>query len=192
MHIPGISDDLFIRGNVPMTKEEIRILTLCKASIRSDSIVLDIGAGTGSLSVEAALMAEKGHVYAIERKPEAAALIRKNAAKFNVEARLSVIEGTAPDAMNKIDNYDVVLIGGSGGNISEILDVITAHINPGGRIVANAITVQNTAAILDYMKQNDMYEYESILIQASRLRKAGAYDMMIGMNPVYIITCRVK
>lgn len=192
MHIPGISDDQFIRGKVPMTKEEIRILTLCKAAIKPDSIVLDVGAGTGSLSVEATLMAEKGLVYAVEKNPEAIDLIGKNATKFAVTDRLKIINGIAPDALNDIAAYDVALIGGSGGNLSEILDVITAHINPGGRIVANAITMQTAASIIEYMRQNDMYSYESMLIQSSRLRKAGPYDMMIGMNPVYIITCYAK
>ncbi|TCS77267.1 precorrin-6Y C5,15-methyltransferase (decarboxylating) subunit CbiT [Pectinatus cerevisiiphilus] len=192
MHIPGIKDELFIRGNVPMTKEEIRIITLCKAEINESSIVLDIGAGTGSLSIEAALMAEKGHVYAVEKNPEAVSLIKQNAQKFNVDKNISIIKGTAPDALNDINDYDVVFIGGSGGNLPEILDVITAHINPGGRIVANAITLQTATMVLEYMKQNDMYEYEAVLIQSSRLKRAGDYDMMMGMNPVYIITCRVK
>lgn len=192
MHTPGIKDDLFIRGNVPMTKEEIRTLTLCKASISPESIVLDIGAGTGSLSIESSLIASNGHVYAIEKNPEAIALIKQNADKFNISDNLSIIEGTAPDALRSIDSYDIVLIGGSGGNIIEILDSVSAHINPGGRIVANAITLQNTNAIINYMKQNDMYDYEAVLVQISHMKKAGSFDMMIGLNPVYIITCCVK
>ncbi|WP_231036155.1 precorrin-6Y C5,15-methyltransferase (decarboxylating) subunit CbiT [Pectinatus sottacetonis] len=192
IHIPGIKDDLFIRGNVPMTKEEVRTITLCKARIKPENTVLDIGAGTGSLSVEAALMTEKGHIYAVEKNPAAIGLIKQNAAKFAVTDRISIIEGTAPDALNDIDNYDVVFIGGSGGNLPEILDVVSAHINVGGTIVANAITLQNVNIILDYMKQNDMYSYDAVLIQTSRLKKAGPYDMMIGLNPVYIITCCVK
>ncbi|MBB5337416.1 precorrin-6Y C5,15-methyltransferase (decarboxylating) subunit CbiT [Pectinatus brassicae] len=192
MHIPGIDDELFIRGKVPMTKQEVRMITLCKAAIKENDIVLDIGAGTGSLSIEAALMAVQGHVYAVERNPEAVGLIKQNAVKFKVTANVSIIEGLAPDALKGIDNYDVVFIGGSGGNLEEILDVVSAHINPGGRIIANAITLQNVNTIIEYMKKNDMYDYESVLIQASRLKKAGPYDMMIAMNPVYVITCTVK
>jgi len=133
MHIPGIDDELFIRGKVPMTKQEVRMITLCKAAIKENDIVLDIGAGTGSLSIEAALMAVQGHVYAVERNPEAVGLIKQNAVKFKVTANVSIIEGLAPDALKGIDNYDVVFIGGSGGNLEEILDVVSAHINPGGR-----------------------------------------------------------
>lgn len=191
-HTPGINDDLFIRGKVPMTKEEVRIVTLCKAKIAKDSVILDVGAGTGSLSVEAALMAPKGKVYAVEKKAEAVSLIKQNAEKFNVADQIKIIEGSAPDALTGIDEYDVVFIGGSGGSLEEILDVVSAHIKPGGRIVANAITLQNADAVIKYMRNNDMYEYESILLQSSRLRKAGPYDMMIGMNPVFIITCTVK
>lgn len=192
MHTPGIVDELFIRGKVPMTKQEVRMITLCKAAVNENDVVLDIGAGTGSLSIEAALMAPKGHVYAVERNAEAIGLIRQNAAKFKVTSNVSIIEGMAPDALNGIDSYDVVFIGGSGGNLEEILDTVSAHINPGGRIIANAITLQNVNTIIEYMKKNDMYDYESVLIQASRLKKAGPYDMMIGMNPVYVITCTVK
>ena len=191
-HTPGINDNLFIRGNVPMTKEEVRIISLCKAQITPECIVLDVGAGTGSFSIEAALMANKGHVYAVEKNPAALDLIKQNTAKFNVSDRVSVISGTAPDAINNIDSYDVVFIGGSGGNLIEILDVISAHINPGGRIIANAITLQNAGTVIEYMKQNDMYDYEAVLIQASRLKQTGNYDMMLGLNPVYIITCKVK
>lgn len=105
---------------------------------------------------------------------------------------VSVISGTAPDALNNIDSYDVVFIGGSSGNLIEILDVISAHINPGGRIIANAITLQNAGTVIEYMKQNDMYDYEAVLIQPTRLKQTSNYDMMLGLNPVYIITCKVK
>ena len=95
----GIPDTEFHRGDVPMTKEEVRILTIAKARIRPDAVVYDIGAGTGSLTIEAALQAPKGEVYAIERKPEAVALIHENADVFGVAGRVHVIEAEAPDGM---------------------------------------------------------------------------------------------
>ena len=88
MNLPGISDDLFIRDKVPMTKEEIRILTMCKAKIRPDSIIWDIGAGTGSLSIEAAMLAPQGRVYAVEKKDLAVELLQKNIAKFALQDKI--------------------------------------------------------------------------------------------------------
>ena len=112
-HFLGIADDEFIRGKVPMTKQEIRILTMAKARIGAEDIVYDIGAGTGSLSIEAALQAENGHVYAIERKAEGIALIQQNAEKFGVR-NLTVVQHEAPEGMDELPACDVVLIGGSG------------------------------------------------------------------------------
>ena len=94
----GIKDEDFVRGKVPMTKEEIRILTLVKARITPDTVVYDVGAGTGSISIEAARMAPQGHVYAIEKNPDGIALIAENAKKFGAE-NITIVEGTAPDAL---------------------------------------------------------------------------------------------
>jgi len=98
----GIKDEAFVRGKVPMTKEEIRILTLVKAQIAPDAVVYDVGAGTGSLSIEAARLAPAGHVYAIEKNPEGVELIAENATKFSVE-NITVVEGAAPDALAGLD-----------------------------------------------------------------------------------------
>lgn len=96
MNLPGIADEEFIRDKVPMTKEEIRILTMCKAKIRPDNIIWDIGAGTGSLSIEAALLAPQGEVYAIEKKDLAVDLLHQNIAKFKLEDKVKVIATEAP------------------------------------------------------------------------------------------------
>ncbi len=101
----GIKDDAFLRGKVPMTKEEIRILTLVKAQIAPDAVVYDIGAGTGSLSIEAARLAPQGHVYAIEKNPEGISLIAENAKRFSVE-NITVVEGTAPGALEGLAAAD--------------------------------------------------------------------------------------
>ena len=98
---PGIEDEQFIRGDVPMTKQEIRILTIAKAHIRPDSVVWDVGAGTGSISIEAALLAKEGHVYAVERNPEGIHLIGENAAKFGVK-NLTAVESEAPQGLSEL------------------------------------------------------------------------------------------
>ena len=185
----GLPDAAFVRGKVPMTKQEIRILTLVKAQIGPRDIVYDIGAGTGSLSIEAARLAPEGHVYAVERKEEAIRLIEANGERFGLE-NLSVIEAEAPAGLENLPLADAVLIGGSGGHLASILDCVAGKMREGGRLVLNGITVQTLAAALDYLHAHEaVYRYEAIQVQVSRLRRVGPYDMADAQNPVYIITC---
>lgn len=190
MNLPGIADEEFIRDKVPMTKEEIRILTMCKAKIRPDNIIWDIGAGTGSLSIEAALLAPQGKVYAIEKKDLAVDLLHQNIAKFKLEDKVKVIATEAPKGLDELPNCDVVFIGGSGKHMFEILDIIDSKLNEGGRIIVNAVTIQTISEITTYMKQKESYTYEAIQVQVNRLRQIGSYDMFNAQNPVYIVTCK--
>lgn len=190
MNLPGIVDEEFIRDKVPMTKEEIRILTMCKAKIRPDNIIWDIGAGTGSLSIEAALLAPQGEVYAIEKKDLAVDLLHQNIAKFKLEDKVKVIATEAPKGLDELPNCDVVFIGGSGKHMFEILDIINSKLNEGGRIIVNAVTIQTISEITTYMKQKESYTYEAIQVQVNRLRQIGSYDMFNAQNPVYIVTCK--
>ena len=119
----GLPDDVFERGAVPMTKREVRAVTMSRLSLREDSVVFDIGAGTGSVTVEAALTAYRGRVYAIEKNREAAALIRKNCRRFAAD-NVSVVEGSAPEALKGLPAPDAVFVGGSGGNLSSIIDML--------------------------------------------------------------------
>lgn len=188
----GIKDDDFIRGKVPMTKEEIRILTLAKANIKPSATVYDVGAGTGSISIEAARLASDGHVYAIEKNPEGTKLIIENAKRFHVE-NITVVEGAAPDALSGLPPLDVAIIGGSGQRLAEILDILSERLRPDGRIIMNAITVQTVAACFSYFHSNaDRYIYEAIQVQISRLERVGPYDMAKALNPIYIITAERK
>lgn len=190
MNLPGIADEEFIRDKVPMTKEEIRILTMCKAKIRPDNIIWDIGAGTGSLSIEAALLAPQGEVYAIEKKDLAVDLLHQNIAKFKLEDKVKVIATEAPKGLDELPNCDVVFIGGSGKHMFEILDIIDSKLNEGGRIIVNVVTIQTISEITTYMKQKESYTYEAIQVQVNRLRQIGSYDMFNAQNPVYIVTCK--
>lgn len=184
----GIPDEEFIRGKVPMTKQEIRILTIAKANIQPADIVVDVGAGTGSLSCEAALQAEEGRVYAIERKAEGIELIRANAAKFGI-ANLEVIQAEAPAGMEKLPELNVALIGGSGSHLEPILDRIDELLAVGGRILLNCVTVQTLSQCLSYMRQHENYTYETIQVQVNRWNQVGPYDMAQALNPIFIVTC---
>ncbi len=183
----GIADEKFIRGKVPMTKAEIRAMVMVKAAIGETDVVCDVGAGTGSLSVEAALCATKGHVYAIERNPEGIALIAENAKQFGCE-NITVIEGVAPSAMESLPALDVVLIGGSGGNLSSILDAADARLSSGGRIVITAVTVETTEEVVREMAGRN-YTVDGFQMQVNRLRRLGNYHLYDPQSPIFIFTC---
>ena len=179
-----ICDDEFIRGNVPMTKHEIRILTLAKAQIKPSDVVIDIGAGTGSLSIESAKIARQ--VFAIEKNSEAIELIEQNADKFSVD-NIVIINAEAPNGLKAINNVDVVLIGGSGGNLFEILEVVNKKLKSGGRIVINCITIQTISVALDWFKSHSDYKYDAVQVQVSRLEQIKQNDLFKALNPIYIV-----
>ncbi|WP_303814955.1 precorrin-6Y C5,15-methyltransferase (decarboxylating) subunit CbiT [Selenomonas ruminantium] len=192
MDFLGIADEEFIRQDVPMTKQEIRILSLVKAQIAPDAVVYDIGAGTGSLSIEAARLAPKGEVYAIERSSEGINLIRANAANFAV-TNMQVIQAEAPDGLADLPEADAILIGGSGSRLPEILETVTPKLKQTGRLVLNCITVQTLMQCIEFMRQHsDIYIYEAIQVQVTRLQQVGTYDMAKANNPIYIVICWKK
>jgi cobalt-precorrin-6B (C15)-methyltransferase len=188
MSFPGIADAAFIRGDVPMTKQEIRILALTKAHIGVSDTIIDIGAGTGSISVESALLAPGGQVFAIEREAAALALIRANAERFATTNLLSVA-GTAPEALTKLPLADVIFVGGSGGRLTEILQGALAHLKEAGRLVVMAVTVETVYDALHIMEQQSGFVVEAFTVQINRIRPIAAVHMLQAQNQVTIIVC---
>lgn len=186
-HYPGIDDRQFIRGDIPMTKQEIRTMVLCKAKIADNDIVIDIGAGTGSLSVEAGLLAPLGKVFAIERVDQGAMLIKQNAAKFSVN-NIQVLCQEAPAALFNLPKANVIFVGGSGGQLAAILAECDRLLFDGGRLVITAITVETLMSSLAIV-QRGTYEVECFQMQVSRLKKVGASNMFQALNPIFIIAC---
>ena len=184
----GINDDEFVRGDIPMTKQEVRILVLNKAKIRPTDVIVDIGAGTGSLSIEAALQAPKGKVYAIERHPEGVELIRTNAANFGAE-NVEIISGSAPAALQGIPMADVIFIGGSGGNLLEILTSSTSLLKANGRMVITAVTIETLYDALHTMQRKPEFTVEAFGMQVTRIKQIKTSNMLQALNPIYIITC---
>ncbi len=182
----GIEDDAFLRAQVPMTKSEIRSISLSKLRLAKDSIVYDVGAGTGSVSVEAALQSWAGKVYAVEKKPEAAELIRQNGRRFSA-ANLEVIEGTAPQAFDGLPAPTHAFIGGSSGNLREILEILLEK-NPCVRVVINAITLETVAEALRCLRELPVRQEDIVAVSVGKAKKAGDLHMMMGQNPVYIIS----
>jgi len=180
----GIDDDLFIRGDAPMTKEEIRSLSVIKLKLEEGSVLFDVGAGTGSVSVEAALSMPNGTVYAIEKEKAATELIEQNKKKFMVP-NLRVIEGLAPEALKDLPAPTHVFIGGSSGNLREIIETCLEK-NRNVRFVMNAITLETVSEMIKCIDDMDVEEEEIISVSVSRSRKAGKYHLMNAQNPIYI------
>lgn len=185
-HFFGIEDDEFIRGDVPMTKREIRMAVLNEARVTETSKVLDVGAGTGSISIEAALGAPEGHVYAIERFAKGIELIKANAEKFGV-SNLTIIKAKAPEGMADLPPLDAVIIGGSAGGMGAILDETERLLKPGGRLVVTAVTVETGYTILKELKGRP-FTYEGYQLQVNRFRKAGPYHLLNPLSPIFIVT----
>ncbi|MDO4478444.1 MAG: precorrin-6A reductase [Lachnospiraceae bacterium] len=182
----GLPDEAFIRGKAPMTKAEIRAVSLTKMGLYADSVIYDIGAGTGSVSIECALRAPEGHVYAIEKKEEAAALCEENKKNFGL-SNLTVIRGTAPDGLEELPAPTHAFIGGSTGHMMEVLDVLYAK-NPRMRVVITAITLETVAEMTEICKDKRVKDVEIVSLQSAVDKKAGPYHLMMGGNPVYIMS----
>ncbi|MDR2117794.1 MAG: precorrin-6y C5,15-methyltransferase (decarboxylating) subunit CbiE [Planctomycetaceae bacterium] len=186
--IPSIPvcDADFIRGQVPMTKEEIRCLALRKLAIQPEDILYDIGAGTGSMSVEMAHCAFEGVVYAIEKNEAALDLIKHNRIKHGA-FNIIVIKTLAPEHFSQLPIPDKVFIGGSSGNIDTIVKTLV-EMNPKIKIVANIISLQNLNQILNAYLSCGLNETETICVNIAKSKKIGSYDIMTAQNPVYIVT----
>lgn len=186
---PGIPDNLFIRSNVPMTKEEIRALSISKLRLTGANRVLDIGAGTGSIAVECGLLSKQGKVYAVEKEEEAISLIKENAKKFEAY-NVEVIHGKAPEALEGILDVDRVFIGGSGGQMGDIITWIKR--NKCARVVINTITVESTYETLAALENEGFSDIEIINVSVSKGRKIGGKHLMQALNPIYIISAEIN
>lgn len=183
-----LKDEELIRGKAPMTKEDVRNLSTDKLQLTPDAICYDVGAGTGSVSMEMAMGAYDGKVYAIEKKADAVELIRQNKKKFALD-NLEVIEGFAPEALEKLEAPTHAFIGGSSGNLRQIVELLLAK-NPQVRIVINCITLETVTEALACIKELPLTEVEISQITAARAKTLASYHMMMGENPIYIISCK--
>mgnify|MGYP002588649818 CR=1 FL=1 len=188
----GMPDEVFLRGKAPMTKSEVRSVSLTKLKLDENSVCYDIGAGTGSVSVEMALRASQGQVYAIEKKEDALNLLKANKEKFALD-HMQIIAGTAPKAMEDLPAPTHAFIGGSSGNLDKIIDLLLAK-NPQVRIVINCITLETVSETISCIRRleesgaDKEWESEVVQLAVSRAKNIGRYHMMMGENPIYIIT----
>lgn len=189
-HLWGLPDESFVRGEVPMTKAEVRAVVMSKLRIREKDVVYDVGAGTGSVSVEMALAARKGSVYAIETNSTAVELCKLNKERFCLH-NLEIVEGTAPDALLELPRPDVAFIGGSKGKMAEIVELLLRK-NPAIRLVINTVTVENTANALELLYTERFVDVEMVQLQVNKAKKVGTSHMMTANNPITIFTAKGK
>ena len=182
----GWPDEVFLRDKVPMTKEEVREISISKLRLTETATFWDVGSGTGSIAMEVAALSPKIQVYAIERKPEAVELIQKNKEKFGAE-NVTVIEAEAPDGLENLPAPTHVFLGGSGGKMKAILDVIM-HMNPHARIVMNAISLESMAQMQTLLAEYPVTDLEITTVNVSKAKKVGDYHLMHAGNPVTIFS----
>ncbi|HIX99051.1 MAG TPA: precorrin-6A reductase [Candidatus Dorea intestinigallinarum] len=179
-------DEEFIRGKVPMTKSEVRSVILSRMAPAKDAVIYDVGAGTGSVSIQLAKKAIDGTVYAVEKNPEGLSLIHKNKVHFHV-SNIRPVHGEAPEALRDLPAPDLAFVGGSGGSLRPILETIWEK-NPVARVVVSAITINTVAECMACMQAFSDHPAQILQVQVSKGKKAGHYQMMEGQNPVYIVT----
>ncbi len=191
VHLP---DDAFIRSQegrvVPMTKAEVRAVSIAKLGLTSQAVFYDIGAGTGSVSIEAALHGEQVQVYAIEQREDACELIHANRRKFRT-AQVQVIHGSAPEAVEGLPAPTHAFIGGSTGHLHDIIRMLKEK-NPEVTLVINAISLETIEEVMQAVRSGLLTDSEIVQMNVASSRVLGRYHMMTGQNPVYIITERKR
>jgi precorrin-6Y C5,15-methyltransferase (decarboxylating) len=181
----GIPDEDFSTVKKLMTREEVRAVSLAKLRLRQDMILWDIGAGSGSISVEADHLMPNGRVFAVERNPQCIKYLKDNLRKFN-SRNITLVEGLAPSCLDDLPDPDRVFIGGSGGHLWQILDASDGRLPPGGRVVLNAVTLDTLTAATEFF-ENAGYELEVTTVNISRTRPLTDYKMFEAFDPVFVL-----
>ncbi|EAK9060411.1 decarboxylating cobalt-precorrin-6B (C(15))-methyltransferase [Listeria monocytogenes] len=185
-----MKDEVFIRGKVPMTKAEVRAASIDLLNLDDTSKkLLDVGAGTGSVGLQVACNFPEIQVTAIERNSDAVDLIKQNQAKFGLE-NVTVVEAYAPIELPEKETFDAIFIGGSGGNLTDIIDWSLAHLNPGGGLVLNFILLENALTAMNHLEKLTVSELTMKQIQVSSWYKLGAGHYFEPQNPTVIIGCK--
>jgi precorrin-6Y C5,15-methyltransferase (decarboxylating) len=174
------------RRNGLITKQEVRAVSLAKLALTENSIVWDIGAGSGAVSIEASCLARKGRIYAVEKNDADVAVIRKNLRKFHVP-NVEVVQAFAPDGLDKLPDPTAVFIGGSGGRMEEILDLVCRRLKPGGHIVINVVALESLSAAVNALKARGFIS-DVALVNIARSTRVAELTRFEALNPVFVIT----
>ena len=190
---PGIPDEYFERADeVPITKEEIRAIQISKARLKSGDIVYDIGCGSGSITIEAALqVGTTGKILAVDHDQKAVELTKKNLQKFGI-SNVSVIFGNAKEKIFELPEADAIFIGGTGGDTKEIVELSQSKLKSGGRIVIGIILIETLYSVLSIIESLDFESIDITQVTISKSRKTSTGTMMLARNPVTIISASKK
>lgn len=184
----GIPDELFIRGDVPMTKQEVRAVALAKLRLTATDTVWDVGAGTGSVSIEAALVARAGSVWAVERNVAGVQLIRENADAFGC-GNVHAVPGVAPEALAKLPVPDAVFVGGSAGELPSIVEAALEK-NSQVRLCVPCVTVETLTEACALLSGSRFKGFEACQVSAARAETVGSHHLMKAQNPVFLVSAR--
>lgn len=182
----GIDDDEFATIKKLITRQEVRAVTLAKLQLQNDLVVWDIGAGSGSVSIEASNLVPNGKLFAIEKNPQCVSYLRENLAKFCAH-NVKLIEAEAPEALEGLPDPDRVFIGGAGGSLAEIVELVDRHLKPGGLIVINAVTLDTLGRSVELLEYHG-YQVEVVCVNVARTRPLTEYKLFEAHNPIYIIS----
>jgi len=190
---PGIPDEEFERTeSVPITKEEIRAIQISKGRLSAGQTVLDIGCGSGSVTIEAAIQVEEsGKVIGVDIDPNAIELTTKNLKKFGI-TNFELIEGNAKEKISKLPTADTVFVGGTGGDTRDIVELCQNKIKSGGRIVIGVILIETLYSVLQTIEKLDFTEIDITQITIGKSRKTSTGTMMLARNPVTVISATKK
>ena len=184
----GIPDELFIRGDVPMTKQEVRAVALAKLRLTATDTVWDVGAGTGSVSIEAALVARAGSVWAVERNAAGVRLIRENADAFGC-GNVHAVPGVAPEALAKLPVPDAVFVGGSAGELPSIVEAALEK-NSQVRLCVPCVTVETLTEACALLSGSRFKGFEACQVSVARAEAVGSHHLMKAQNPVFLVSAR--
>lgn len=182
----GIFDREFCTGSAPMTKSEVRSVILSRLALRKNEICWDVGAGTGSVSIEMALAAPRGAIFSVERKEEAYRLLQENCARFCCRNIVPIL-GEAPEILSDLPAPEAVFLGGTGGNLEAVLSAILEK-NPAAHLVMTAITLETLEAARSAFRKFELPEPEIVQVAASRVEVRGSYHMLRAMDPVFVLS----
>ncbi len=181
----GIADSAFLTMKKQITPEEVRVVALAKLQLRHDMVLWDIGAGSGSISIEADFLLPHGRIFAVERNVEYIKFLRENLNKFHPR-NVRVVEGEAPNCLEDLPDPDRVFIGGSGGNLWELLEAVDERLPADGRVVLTAMTLDTLVASSDFF-ENSGYQVDVTTLNVARTSSNTDYKVFEAHNPVYII-----
>ena len=186
---PGIPDEMFERTEkVPITKEEVRVVQISKARLNPGQIVYDIGCGSGSITVEAAIQIESsGKVFAVDYDSNAIELTEKNLKKFKI-SNVSLILGNAKEKISELEQADAIFVGGTGGGTADIVELCHEKLKTGGRIVVGIILIETLYAVLQVLEKSKFDSVDIAQVTISKSRKTSTGTMMLARNPVTIIS----